>query len=394
MTISRMDMERQLRAGGGIMTLDEPRQGYFLGKLVKKAKRAVKKVTKSTLGKLAILGGLGAFGLGSLGGGTGFLGRFAPSAIKKGFLRMAGPDKMLGNLFFSKGKFDLGKTALTGLAGTAIAAPFLMGGDEEEEVPEESFTGPISSVESIRDQARAYYGDPTNSALYFMPQKQFTRPFASGGLADIPRQGYKMGEIVEKLSMFTPSGIGMAAGKKVAESIKGDEEGENMMMAGMGNVMKLFENYDGSFDRGAFEDMLIQYEDSGAKANGVKLMDFAVDFLGISSMKEGGRVPMQEGGLMDLGGMEKDYREGGFVPIGAKERADDVPARLSKNEFVFTADAVRNAGGGDIDKGAEIMQNMMDNLEAGGTISEESQGMENPAQEMFDQSQMLESRIV
>ena len=65
---------------------------------------------------------------------------------------------------------------------------------------------------------------------------------------------------------------------------------------------------------------------------------------------------------MDLGGLEKDYREGGFVPLGAEERADDVPARLSKNEFVFTADAVRNAGQGDIDKGAEVMQNMMDNL--------------------------------
>jgi hypothetical protein len=100
-----------------------------------------------------------------------------------------------------------------------------------------------------------------------------------------------------------------------------------------------------------------------------------------------------EGGIMDLGGMEKDYREGGFVPLGAEERADDVPARLSKNEFVFTADAVRNAGGGDIDKGAEVMQNMMDNLEAGGTISEESQGEENPAQAMFDQAQMLEGRL-
>ena len=100
-----------------------------------------------------------------------------------------------------------------------------------------------------------------------------------------------------------------------------------------------------------------------------------------------------EGGLMDLGGMEKDYREGGFVPLGAEERADDVPARLSKNEFVFTADAVRNAGQGDIDKGAEVMQNMMDNLEAGGTISEESQGKENPAQAMFDQAQMLEGRL-
>ena len=103
-------------------------------------------------------------------------------------------------------------------------------------------------------------------------------------------------------------------------------------------------------------------------------------------------MPMQEGGIMDLGGMEKDYRTGGFVELGAEERADDVPARLSKNEFVFTADAVRNAGGGDIDKGAEVMQNMMDNLEAGGMISEESQGM-NPAQEMFDQAQMMESRL-
>ena len=100
-----------------------------------------------------------------------------------------------------------------------------------------------------------------------------------------------------------------------------------------------------------------------------------------------------DGGIMDLGGLEKDYREGGFVPLGAEERADDVPARLSKNEFVFTADAVRNAGQGDIDRGAEVMQNMMDNLESGGTISEESQGLENPAQSMFDQAQQLESRI-
>ena len=104
----------------------------------------------------------------------------------------------------------------------------------------------------------------------------------------------------------------------------------------------------------------------------------------------GVRVGRAEGGIMDLGGMEKDYRqEGGFVPLGGKEKADDVPARLSKNEFVFTADAVRNAGGGDIDAGAEVMQNMMNNLESGGQISEESQG----AQGMYDQQQMLQSRM-
>jgi hypothetical protein len=94
--------------------------------------------------------------------------------------------------------------------------------------------------------------------------------------------------------------------------------------------------------------------------------------------------------LLDMNGMEKDYRaDGGFVPIGRMERADDVPARLSKNEFVFTADAVRNAGDGDIDKGAEVMYNMMKNLEAGGDISEESQGL-NGARDMFQTSKRLE----
>ena len=108
------------------------------------------------------------------------------------------------------------------------------------------------------------------------------------------------------------------------------------------------------------------------------------------TVAEGGRIGADEGGLMSLGGMEKDYRqEGGFVPLGGEEKADDVPARLSKNEFVFTADAVRAAGGGDIDQGAEVMENVMNNLESGGEISEESQG----AQEMYDQQQMLQSRM-
>ena len=97
---------------------------------------------------------------------------------------------------------------------------------------------------------------------------------------------------------------------------------------------------------------------------------------------------------MNLGGMEKDYRqEGGFVPIGGEEKADDVPARLSKNEFVFTADAVRAAGGGDIDEGAAVMERLMENLEAGGKVSEESQGLEG-AREMFANTQKLQNRII
>jgi hypothetical protein len=94
--------------------------------------------------------------------------------------------------------------------------------------------------------------------------------------------------------------------------------------------------------------------------------------------------------LLDLDGKEMDFRaEGGFVPIGRMEKADDVPARLSKNEFVFTAEAVRNAGDGDVDKGAEVMYNTMKNLEAGGTMSEESQGQDG-AKEMFQTAQRLE----
>jgi len=97
--------------------------------------------------------------------------------------------------------------------------------------------------------------------------------------------------------------------------------------------------------------------------------------------------------LLDMDGQEMDLREeGGFVPLGRMERADDVPARLSKNEFVFTADAVRNAGEGDVDKGAEVMYNMMKNLESGGDVSEESQGLEG-AREMFQTSQRLEEVI-
>ena len=115
---------------------------------------------------------------------------------------------------------------------------------------------------------------------------------------------------------------------------------------------------------------------------------------GAQGQAQGGRVAAQEGGLMNLGGMEKDYRqEGGFVPIGGEEKADDVPARLSKNEFVFTADAVRAAGGGDIDAGAEVMENVMENLEAGGKVSEESQGLEG-AREMFANAQELQKRII
>jgi hypothetical protein len=112
---------------------------------------------------------------------------------------------------------------------------------------------------------------------------------------------------------------------------------------------------------------------------------------------EGGRINYQEGGIGDLikqttqqeffgnnmlaaGGVptrknpagitELDYRKkGGYVPpIGIKEKADDIPAMLSNNEFVFTAKAVRNAGRGNVNKGAQRMYGLMKQLEAGGMV--------------------------
>ena len=352
MAISRMNMERQLRNMGGIMTLEEPRQGYFLGKLVRKAKKAVKKVVKSPIGKAAIIGGLGMYagGLGPFANlkGAGFL-KGAGGNLLTGLRSKEGFLGQLGNVFRVGGDKDADFSALRllggGLGAAALAAPFMMGGDEEEIIDEGvDFTGIQPGIASIRQQARDYYQDPTKSALYFMPPKSAvqSRFYAEdGGLADIPRGGYSEGESVlskEQMAMIS------------------DMKDKGMDMSTIISVT------------GATTDQITNY---------------------LSSLNQ-----KAEGGIMDLGGMEKDYREGGFVPLGAEERADDVPARLSKNEFVFTADAVRNAGGGDIDKGAEVMQNMMDNLEAGGTISEESQGEENPAQAMFDQAQMLENRII
>ena len=80
-------------------------------------------------------------------------------------------------------------------------------------------------------------------------------------------------------------------------------------------------------------------------------------------------INMAEGGIANVApgmpqGMQVDGRNGTFIPMGVKEKADDGPAMLSKNEFVMTADAVRGMGGGNVDVGAQRMYDLMNNLEA------------------------------
>jgi len=402
MAISRMQEPQQIQSGIG--SLQDPRQKYFLGKLVKKAGRAVKKVIKSPLGKAALIGGglyfAGGGGLpGFLGGkGLGGFGSNKFGAFLKGGLKniRSGEGIMgkFGNMFREGGKkgadFSMGRMLMGGLGATALAAPFLMGGGDEDE-------GPVETMDPAyqTQRARNYYsgaGD-AGAGLDFMPQKKYV--MQNFYAADGGRAGYANGMLVEdEEEEYIRSGAGQSR-RQQQTFLKmgggaGEAQAEQMLMM---EYVK-YKNKGGNLSFEQFVQAVMQasQQPEGAGMEQPEAVQMAAN---------GGRIGKQEGGIMDaeasemidMGGMEKDYRnEGGFVAMGGKERADDVPARLSKNEFVFTADAVRNAGGGDIDKGAEVMENLMNNLEQGGKVSEDSQGLQG-AQAMYDQQQMLQSRI-
>ena len=163
-------------------------------------------------------------------------------------------------------------------------------------------------------------------------------PFKKGG-----RVGFKFG------------GIDAAIKKVEDESIKESAK----MVADMPDMdlMDLIEEFEIIFKRKPMnmEELKQFYRETYEMESPVRMKE---------KIKEKITVEAKDGGLMDLGGKEMDLRGGGFVPIGKKERADDVPARLSKNEFVMTADAVRAAGGGSVNEGAKRMYNLMNNLEA------------------------------
>jgi len=434
MAISNMQQPQQIQ--GGLGSLQDPRQGYFLGKLVKKAKRAVKKVVKSPIGKLALLGG-GMYLAGG-GGMPGFLGgkglggfgsnRFG-SFIKGGLGNFMGGKEgtMMGglsNIFRVGGEqgkgFSAGRLLAGGLGAAALAAPFMMGGDDDEDEGPVDMMDPAAQVQ----RARNYYSGQGDggAGLDFMPQKKYV--MSNFYAADGGRAGYAGGMLVDEddeEEEFNRSNAGRSRRLNPAflnmGGSAGQAQAEQMLMM---EYVK-YKNKGGDLSFEQFVKAVMQQqapEGAGMEqpqpvmmANGGPVPDSTVPGYTTPAgynkfdYRSGGvpvRVGAQEGGIMeseaaemiDMGGMEKDFRnEGGFVAMGGKERADDVPARLSKNEFVFTADAVRNAGGGDIDAGAEVMENLMNNLEQGGEISEESQGLQG-AQEMYDQQQMLQSRMI
>ena len=167
----------------------------------------------------------------------------------------------------------------------------------------------------------------------------------------IAAAGYKAGGRVG----LRFGGIGEAIDKVEDEDIKDSVK----MVADMPDMdlMDLIEEFEIIFKRKpmSMEELKQFYRETYEMESPVRLKE---------KIKEKFVVEAKDGGLMDLGGKEMDLRGGGFVPIGKKERADDVPARLSKNEFVMTADAVRAAGGGSVNEGAKRMYKVMNDLEA------------------------------
>ena len=229
-----------------------------------------------------------------------------------------------------------------------------------------------------------------------LQQAQGQGPMAQGQQAPQPYKWQRMveewdmqgGELVEDESMVAETPTGMM--EENVEEVQGEPTREQMEALAMEIFQLRLEELDE-------EQLMIVYQAAMEQQPEEVAMQEEEYYEFNPQMAQGQEMAhpsaqslAAEGGIMDLGGMEKDYRqEGGFVPLGKKEKADDVPARLSKNEFVFTADAVRGAGGGDIDKGAEAMENMMNHLESGGQISEESQG----AQGMYNNMKQLETRV-
>ena len=220
----------------------------------------------------------------------------------------------------------------------------------------------------------------------------------------IARGDTQYGNVPDELMMNLGGGAGIEALRKVrpdvVETMGFNMGGRAMYNQGMGPVMDQ--------GMGGEQMMMASDPDASSELNDMALMVYGVpldqltetqrldleDLLGsknsiqpqetgIMQAANGGRAmyaygqgPVMNQGIgtmmandgmemLDMGGMEKDYRfNGGFVPMGEYEKKDDVPARLSKNEFVFTADAVRAAGGGSIQKGAKRMYDTMKNLEA------------------------------
>ena len=336
MSITRSQIARQLMAEGGA-----PRQGYFFGKLVRKVKDdLIPNELKNPLGVAAALTAANFApkiipGIDLGGENQTLLQRFLPSVSDA----LGTARETVGDIITSDTTKDivLGKKesdkrsggilgALLSPTGLSLGAGLLAGALTKDE-DDPLYTGQSVGL-NLRDIRKlANITDPrTGSAigLNFLPETRF-RQFTPEQMAET----YAATEPVE----FTEQRESADTGGRIGF----DDGGENL--ASDPNYKGWVKVYEKNPDLAEMNDNHSRY----------------LRFYN-SQSKSGG-------GLMNLGGNEMDLRGGGFVPIGVREKADDVPARLSKNEFVFTADAVRAAGGGSVDRGADLMYKTMKQLE-------------------------------
>jgi len=346
--------DRQMAAYGGIMGMDGRRR-YGIGS---KLKKFVRKVIPNEVAEIAVkaapfvapfnplaaglMSGIGSFDQ------TGRIG----SSLKSGLINygLGNVSRMLGGAGFQGGLKSKAMAGQTGLGSY--------------------FTSPTSGARLFGGTPKANVSNTIPVDNKQMAGKNYTIDNATGEVVMRPEEGlYSVSGDLDAQAALTDKAlknVKLASQDSPLANLK--SKIMEYVPTSLGDLNPLGENFDIKKAVGAF----------GIYKTAEALLGGPDDV---------------EDQIMDLGGMEKDYRaEGGFVPIGREEKADDVPARLSVNEFVFTADAVRNAGGGDIDKGAEVMENMMKNLEAGGQVSEESQGMQG-AQQMFETSERLSEVI-
>ena len=403
--------------GGGIIQGNPmgTRTGYgnpfkIIKKGLSKVVDVAKQVVKSPIGKAALigLGGAGLMGLGGpfaglsglgarIGGGLG--------ALKTGLLGTAavgGPPNLARiatkGLLGSGGKMSL-LTKLTG--GLGLVSYFASKGASEEEAKElaqDVYRGEGIGFDQIRADLNKYKSGELSQSQMFDKNYRFLTPrnfvAAKGGRVGLRSGGDPLPEDPTKpINPFGPKPTGPVLPNKMAEIPKGltmekavrtFELSNGRKPKNMQEVIEFFKNRKLSAMGGR-----IGYGEGGLPVTDEDLENVVRDFnkqaelsgqpfmtlkelkkiLGDKKGKKY-KVGKAMGGIMDMpmgnmrrnraGVMERDYRDkGGFVPVGVKEKADDVPAMLSKNEFVMTADAVRGAGDGNIKKGAQRMYDLM-----------------------------------
>jgi len=313
-------------------------------------------------------------GLGALTGamtGPGAADKFS-SMTTKGAMDPALGSSVQGDILANRS--FLTKATDAGLEGLAKGSemfaagmdkPFSMAGLKAATLPAATATGDLMFAQAKRDQDA--YEDAMAAEAEEEGASDASRAFAIR--QSMEAYGFSEQEILDAISAagYAYGGrVGLEFGGIPAalENIEDDEMKDTAkFVSAMDDmdipIMDIVEEFEIQFKRkpNSLEEIKEFYKDRyDYKGPGdVKLKE---------TMEESFREKAAEGGLMNLGGKEMDLRGGGFVPIGKKEKADDVPARLSKNEFVMTADAVRAAGGGSVNEGAKRMYKAMNELEA------------------------------